>query len=132
MSTNSTRNTRNKRRRRTRFHRIQGLFSLGLSVSRSASAQPLPVFTGPSSLVGFRTTKGLFSLGLSVSRSAFAQPRPVFTGPSSLIGFCTTNTRQQESEQHWKQVVCLQYACETMPMSIESRTKSTFENLRRF
>ncbi|ESO05733.1 hypothetical protein HELRODRAFT_171401 [Helobdella robusta] len=35
----------------------------------SFSPNPRPVFTGPSSLVGFRTTKGLFSLGLSVSRS---------------------------------------------------------------
>ncbi|ESN95617.1 hypothetical protein HELRODRAFT_179071 [Helobdella robusta] len=34
---------------------------------RSAFAQPWPVFTGPSSLVGFRTTKGLFSLGLSAN-----------------------------------------------------------------
>ncbi|ESO08300.1 hypothetical protein HELRODRAFT_184059 [Helobdella robusta] len=74
---------KNKRRRRIRFHRIQGLFSLGLSVSRSA----------------------------------FALPWPVFTGPSSLVGFRTTNTKQQESP---------------MPMSIESHTKSTFENLRRF
>ncbi|ESN91459.1 hypothetical protein HELRODRAFT_165495 [Helobdella robusta] len=65
-----------------------------------------PVFTGPvCRSVGFRTTKGLFSLGLSVSRSAFAQPWPVFTGPSSLVGFRTTNTKQQESEQHWKKIV---------------------------
>ncbi|ESO11999.1 hypothetical protein HELRODRAFT_158385 [Helobdella robusta] len=101
--------------------RTQGLFSLGLSVSRSAFAQPWPVFTGPSSLIGFRTTKGLFSLGLSVSRSAFAQPWPVFTGPSSLIGFRTTNTKQQEIFQpSWKSLHILQvvdddaglYTCE--------------------
>ncbi|ESN90781.1 hypothetical protein HELRODRAFT_182608 [Helobdella robusta] len=38
------------------FRTTKGLFSLGLSVSRSAFAQPWPVFTGPSSLIGFRTT----------------------------------------------------------------------------